>query len=60
MQVENKYYFTVRKAAEFVGVTPYTIRNWLDKGLLTKRTFNGYNIAIEREELERLLKVKEA
>ncbi len=58
--MERNSYFTVRHAAEFAGVAPCTIRKWLDNGLLTKRTFNGYNVAIEREELEGLVEVKKA
>lgn len=53
-------YLTPRKAAEFLGVSITTVRRWLDTGRITKHTFNGYNIAIEREELEKLAKVKEA
>lgn len=51
-------YLTVRKAAEFLGVSTSTLRHWIDKGLITKHTLNGYNIAIDREELERLAEVK--
>lgn len=52
-------YLTVKKASEWAGVSTSTIRHWVQRGLLSKRTFNGYNVAIDREELEQLAKEKE-
>ena len=52
-------YLTVKKASEWAGVSPCTVRHWIQRGLLSKRTFNGYNVAIDREELEQLAKKKE-
>ncbi len=52
-------YLSVKKASEWAGVSTSTLRRWIDKGLITKHTFNGYNIAVDRGELEKLAKVKE-
>lgn len=56
--MEKGKYFSVKEASQLLGVAPVTIRKWLDKGFLTKKTFNGYNVVIEKEELENLVKVK--
>lgn len=53
-------FISVAKASEILGVTKWTIRKWVNNGILTRHTFNGYNIAIDREELEQLARVKEA
>ena len=56
----EKKYLTVSETSEITGFSNQTIYKWLARGLITKRTFNGYNVAIDREELEGLIKVKEA
>lgn len=57
--MEKGKYFSVKEAGYWVGVAPSTIRRWLEKGLLKKKTFNGYNVVIEKEELENLIRIKE-
>jgi len=49
-------YMTVKEAAEFLGVSSSTLRNWDRAGKLTPRRHpvNGYRL-YERSQLERLL-----
>jgi MerR family transcriptional regulator, copper efflux regulator len=50
-------YLTVGEAAEFLGVSPSTLRNWDRAGKLNPRRHpvNGYRLYV-KSELERLLK----
>jgi len=50
-------YLTVGEAAEFLGVSPSTLRNWDRAGKLNPRRHpvNGYRLYV-KVELERLLK----
>ncbi|HEY3393223.1 MAG TPA: MerR family DNA-binding transcriptional regulator, partial [Lacipirellulaceae bacterium] len=49
-------YLTVTEAAEFLGVSPWTLRNWDNAGKLKpdRHPINGYRI-YRRENLESLL-----
>jgi DNA-binding transcriptional MerR regulator len=50
-------FFTVKEAAEFLGVTPTTLRNW-DRGkklIPVRHPLNGYRL-YRRADLERLLR----
>lgn len=47
-------FVSVAKASEILGVTKWTIRKWVKDGILTRHTFNGYNLAIDSEEIEKL------
>lgn len=50
-------YLTVAEAAEFLGVTPATLRNWDRAGKLSPRRnpLNGYRL-YKRDELDAILK----
>lgn len=41
-----KHYLTIKEAAEFVGVTPLTLRNWDKKGKLVayRHPVNNYRL----------------
>jgi len=49
-------YLTVKEAAEFLGVSPKTLRNWDRAGKLipSRHPMNGYRLYV-REELEAIL-----
>lgn len=49
-------YLKVKEAAEFLGVSQNTIRNWSEKGRLptTRHPINGYRL-YKREDLRALL-----
>lgn len=49
-------YMSVSEAAEFIGVTPLTLRNWDKSGKLkaTRNPINGYRM-YEKEALEEFL-----
>lgn len=50
-------YLRVKQAAEFLGVSPNTLRNWGRDGRITERRhpMNNYRL-YDRKQLERLLK----
>lgn len=50
-------YFTIREAADFLGVSANTLRNWGrdDKVPMHRNPINGYRL-FKRVDLERLLK----
>jgi excisionase family DNA binding protein len=49
-------YFSVRQAAEFLSVSPRTIRRYIDQNFLPAYRVAGSNtIRIKREDLEALL-----
>lgn len=49
-------YLSVSQAADFIGVTPLTLRNWDKAGKLkaARNPINGYRI-YDKEELEKFL-----
>lgn len=49
-------YLSVSQAAEFIGVTPLTLRNWDKAGKLkaVRNPINGYRM-YDKEELEKFL-----
>ena len=53
-------YLTVKEAAEYLGVSPNTLRNWGRGGKITERRnpMNGYRI-YKRADLDRLLETIE-
>ncbi|MCA9031772.1 MAG: helix-turn-helix domain-containing protein [Planctomycetaceae bacterium] len=50
-------YMTIKDAAEYLGVTPNTLRNWGRDGKIEERRnpLNGYRL-YKKTELDRLLK----
>ncbi|MEW4490901.1 helix-turn-helix domain-containing protein [Thalassoglobus sp. JC818] len=50
-------YVTIKEAAEYMGVTPNTLRNWGRDGKIKERRnpLNGYRL-YKKSELDRLLK----
>ncbi len=57
MQTTANDYLLVHEAAEFLGVSPNTIRNWGRDGKLTeyRHAINNYRL-FKRTELERIRK----
>jgi excisionase family DNA binding protein len=54
-------YVTQQRAAEHVGVTPRTIRNWISEGLITGFRLPGARaIRIDMDELEQKMKIMPA
>lgn len=55
--VPSPDFLTVTEAAEILGVSPSTLRNWDRAGKLKakRHPFNGYRL-YERRQLERILK----
>jgi len=53
----NNKYLTIKEAAEFLGVTPLTLRNWDKNGKLkaSRHPMSNYRI-YKLEDLERLSK----
>lgn len=51
-------YLTIKEAAEFLGISPSTLRNWEKQGKLSahRNPMNGYRL-YRQGELERLLKL---
>lgn len=51
-------YLTIKEAAEFLGISPSTLRNWEKQGKLSahRNPMNGYRL-YRKGELERLLKM---
>lgn len=51
-------YLTIKEAAEFLGISPSTLRNWEKQGKLSahRNPMNGYRLYLKGE-LERLLKL---
>ena len=39
MSIEEKLFYTVREAAQILGVKEFTIREWLNKGKLKGKRF---------------------
>lgn len=55
---ENLFYFTRKKAAEFINTTPDSIRNWEKKNVIQiKRKLNDYRIYTD-DDLEKLRIIK--
>jgi DNA (cytosine-5)-methyltransferase 1 len=50
-------YLTIKEAAEFLGISPSTLRNWEKLGKLSthRNPVNSYRL-YRKEDLERLLK----
>jgi len=55
--MNNKKFYTIKEAAEFLGVTPLTLRNWDKNGkfLAGRHPISNYRI-YKMEHLETLLK----
>lgn len=55
-KISFEEFLTVRRAAEFMGVSPSTLRNWDRRGKLQARRhpLNGYRL-YRRSDLEALL-----
>ncbi len=53
----EKRYLTIKEAAEYLGVSPLTLRNWDKKGKLspTRHPMNNYR-AYDKRDLEALYK----
>jgi len=53
----NKKYFTIKEAAEYLGVVPLTLRNWDKNGkfLAGRHPISNYRI-YKTEDLEKLLR----
>jgi excisionase family DNA binding protein len=51
MTSEASNYVTVAEIAERLRVTPRTVGNWIEAGLLPAFRFGG-NVRVEREELD--------
>jgi len=53
-------YLTVKEAAEYLGISPNTLRNWGRDGKILERRnpMNGYRI-YEKSDLDRLLETIE-
>jgi excisionase family DNA binding protein len=51
-------YLTIKEAAEFLGISPSTLRNWEKQGKLSthRNPVNSYRL-YRKEDLERLLKL---
>lgn len=51
-------YLTIKEAAEFLGISPSTLRNWEKQGKLSahRNPMNDYRL-YRKGELERLLKL---
>ena len=49
-------YLTVKQAAEYVGISPNTLRNWGRDGKIAehRKSVNGYRL-YQRSDLDRLL-----
>lgn len=57
----DKKYLTIKEAAEFLGVTPLTLRNWDKNGkfVASRHPISNYRI-YKMENIEKLLKEIEA
>jgi len=57
----DKKYLTIKEAAEILGVTPLTLRNWDKSGKFSpaRHPISNYRI-YKREEIEELIKEIEA
>ena len=55
--MSDKKYLNIKEAAEYLGVTPLTLRNWDKKGKLspTRHPMNNYRV-YDRNDLEALYK----
>lgn len=52
-----KKYFTIKEAAEYIGVSPLTLRNWDKKGKLQAHRHPANNYRLYRlPDLEKFLK----
>jgi len=49
-------YYTTKEAAEYLKVSPWTIRQWYRNGLLKGMKPNNKNILFEEKELDALAK----
>lgn len=58
--MEKKYY-TIKKAAKILGVTPLTLRNWDKRGKLKayRHPINNYRV-YKPQQLELFLRITEA
>lgn len=56
MNEPDKRFLTVKEAADLLGVTPLTLRNWDKNGKLQagRHPFNNYRV-YKREDLDRVL-----
>ena len=57
ISMEQKF-ITVKEAGKYLGVSPWTIRSWLQKGKLKKYTLNNYNVSLDLEEVKALPRFK--
>lgn len=55
--MEQKF-ITVKEAGKYLGVSPWTIRAWVQKGKLKKYTLNNYNVSLDLEEVKALPRFK--
>lgn len=53
----DKRYYTIKDAAEYLGVSPLTLRNWDKKGKLspTRHPMNNYRV-YDKQDLDALYK----
>lgn len=53
-QRTNRPWLTIAESAAHIGVTPYTIRNWIAAGRLPASRLGTKAIRIHRDDLDRL------
>lgn len=60
---KESQYLSIPESAVYLGISKHTLYRWLNEGRfkdkLHKYSFNGYNIALNRDELDTLASKKE-
>lgn len=62
-ELKESQYLSIPESAVYLGISKHTLYRWLSEGKLGdklhKYSFNGYNIALDRDELDALASQKE-
>ena len=53
MSEQTKHWYSIKEAADYIGVTTYTVRRMIDRGELKARRFSKRVIRIKAYDLDR-------
>jgi excisionase family DNA binding protein len=56
-KLNNEIYYTIQEAADYLGVSYQTVRNYINKGYLKPSTF-GKPYLIQKKDIDKMIESK--